>query len=539
MGRLIILHPIPFLHPERPTLTPLCNRHQAGSLATTRFQRAIPPFIPPFITPLQPETPCTATSARCTDPAGDGCFLAAAMAKSGGAKQPPWQAQLDSGVPLRLMNSLTRKPEVFVPRSGGRHVRWYSCGPTVYDASHMGHARSYITFDILRRILQDYFMYDVEFVMNITDVDDKIIMKARQHYLYEQYVAGKPDPATVTTDAKDAVGEYGPWARTRAGCFVVLANPTRTPQYKSQRCRTEHGVSSLTPPATRRWNLRTPRPCPWADALTKKLEGMTVADEKYGLYTKQLATVEAGLTKLQASASEEALQGLLTSAKDQLSGVLDKRHGSTVKDHSIFTKLTVHWEKEYFKDMRALNVLPPDILTRVTEYVEEIIAFVQKIADNGFAYESNGSVYFNTPKFATCGHHDYAKLVPEAVGDAAALADGEGALATEGEKKSSRDFALWKKSKPGEPAWSSPWGEGRPGWHIECSAMAADAFGELLDIHTGGVDLKFPHHDNEIAQSEAYYGCAQWTNYFLHSGHLNIEGLKMSKSLKNFITIQV
>lgn len=251
---------------------------------------------------------------------------------------------------------------------------------------------------------------------------------------------------------------------------------------------------------------------------------------------------------------------------------MPSQHGSTVKDHSIFTKLTQHWEKEYFKDMAALNVrartrqptllmrtgftlrlrlppgstclcgramklcllmpshrgqrhdclacarssavrlpllvvrcaqvLPPDVLTRVTEYVEEIVAFVQQIIANGFAYESNGSVYFNTPHFATCGHHHYAKLMPEAVGDMAALADGEGALASTDEKRSQQDFALWKRSKPGEPAWHSPWGEGRPGWHIECSAMAADAFGELLDIHTGGVDLKFPHHDNEIAQSE-------------------------------------
>ena len=118
------------------------------------------------------------------------------------------------------------------------------------------------------------------------------------------------------------------------------------------------------------------------------------------------------------------------------------------------------------------------------------------------------------------------------------MREGEGALTAESDKQSPDDFALWKKSKEGEPKWPSPWGDGRPGWHIECSTMAAENFSCPIDIHSGGVDLRFPHHDNEIAQSEAYYQQKQWVNYFLHSGHLNIEGLKMSKSLKNFITIQ-
>merc|ERR1719238_482360 len=120
------------------------------------------------------------------------------------------------------------------------------------------------------------------------------------------------------------------------------------------------------------------------------------------------------------------------------------------------------------------------------------------------------------------------------------MAEGEGALsaAKAGEKKSPNDFALWKFSKPGEPAWPSPWGPGRPGWHIECSVMASEVLGENMDIHAGGCDLKFPHHDNELAQAEAYWGHHQWVNYFLHCGHLHIKGLKMSKSLKNFITIR-
>merc|ERR1712130_55597 len=118
------------------------------------------------------------------------------------------------------------------------------------------------------------------------------------------------------------------------------------------------------------------------------------------------------------------------------------------------------------------------------------------------------------------------------------MGDGEGALGSTGEKRSQTDFALWKASKRGEPSWDSPWGKGRPGWHIECSAMASDVLGNNFDIHTGGEDLKFPHHDNEIAQSEAQSGEKQWINYFWHSGHLNIAGLKMSKSLKNFLSIK-
>ncbi len=124
--------------------------------------------------------------------------------------------------------------------------------------------------------------------------------------------------------------------------------------------------------------------------------------------------------------------------------------------------------------------------------------------------------------------------------DANLVAEGEGALADlQAQKRSAQDFALWKKSKEGEPSWQSPWGTGRPGWHIECSAMASDVLGETIDIHSGGEDLRFPHHDNELAQSEAYFDRGQWINYFLHSGHLHIEGKKMSKSLKNFITIRV
>ncbi|GMI42057.1 hypothetical protein TeGR_g10241 [Tetraparma gracilis] len=189
--------------------------------------------------------------------------------------------------------------------------------------------------------------------------------------------------------------------------------------------------------------------------------------------------------------------------------------------------------------MADLGVKTPDVMTRVSEFMPEIITYIQTIIDNGFAYESNGSVYFAVSEFHEHPKHCYCKLVPSGMSNAELLAEGEGVLSGAAdfvsEKRKPNDFALWKKSKEGEPSWNSPWGEGRPGWHIECSVMASDVFRRLgdpeggMDIHSGGVDLKFPHHDNEMAQAEAESGSGQWVNYF---------GFKMSKSLKNFITIQ-
>jgi cysteinyl-tRNA synthetase len=315
-------------------------------------------------------------------------------------KQPPWHQPSPTHIThetgLTVLNSLTRSKDLFLTQTGSSQVTWYMCGPTVYAPSHMGHARTYLGFDILRRILQDYFQYKVTLIMNITDIDDKIIERARE-------------------------------------------------------------------------------------------QGMTS------------------------------------------------------------TELSRKFEQDFHQDMQALGVQPPTVVTRVTEYMEEIVTYIQNICDKGLAYESNGSVYFNVKAFeATPGMH-YCKLEPEQVLNAQLLAEGEGKLTQTqdfvNDKQSPRDFALWKKSKANEPQWESPWGPGRPGWHIECSAMATDVLQQLagtktMDIHSGGIDLKFPHHDNEMAQAEAECGACQWVNYFVHAGHLHIKGFKMSKSLKNFITIQ-
>ncbi|KER21940.1 hypothetical protein T265_09842 [Opisthorchis viverrini] len=246
-----------------------------------------------------------------------------------------------------------------------------------------------------------------------------------------------------------------------------------------------------------------------------------------------------GLLSSQPPNGGDAVAYLINHARDAIADVLDQKHGASITDHRIFEALARNFEDEYHKDMQALNILKPDVLVRVTEFIGQIIEFIQRIIENGFGYvAASGSVYFDTNKFACDPMHFYGKLVPTAYGDTEQLAAGEGELAAGGEKRSPSDFALWKSSKRGEPAWPSPWGLGRPGWHIECSVMASNVLGDSMEIHSGGVDLRFPHHDNELAQSEAYFGHSHWVHYFLHSGHLTISGCKMSKSLKNFITIR-
>ena len=292
---------------------------------------------------------------------------------------------------LRVKNSLTKEKDIFEPVDP-LEVKLYICGPTVYDVSHMGHARTYVSFDIIRRIMTDYFGYNIKYVMNVTDIDDKIIRKA-------------------------------------------------------------------------------------------------------------------------------------------------------MNDKIDFRDIARKYENEFMDDMSNLNCLLPDCVTRVSEYVPEILDYIQQIIDNGYAYESGGSVYFDVQKYDACEKHTYAKLEPDSKADPDKLAEGEGVLAdvdgAANEKKNKSDFCLWKKSKADEPSWESQWGNGRPGWHIECSAMASSIFKTWpIDVHCGGVDLRFPHHDNELAQSEAYYDCDCWINHFWHTGKLYIEGRKMSKTDKNYITIK-
>ncbi|CAD6191916.1 unnamed protein product [Caenorhabditis auriculariae] len=416
--------------------------------------------------------------------------------------QKPWQVPQNSTTlpQLKIYNSLSRQKELFVPNEG-RRVKWYICGPTVYDSSHMGHARSYLSLDILRRVFIDYFGYDVQFIMNITDIDDKIIKRARQRYLLTSYLDESKEAPSVEKVITDVLAALE--------LFRFKYNDELDPDKKKM-----YEV----------FDSQGAKKC--ADDLEKSM----IAKDQSGI--------------------ESAKGRLLNEARDVLSEWLDATHGKEIRDHSVFDQLAKTYENEFFADMARLHVLPVDVLTRVSEYVPEVIKYVERIISNGYAYASaDGSVYFDTKAFEANPKHYYAKLVPEAYGTEV---DGEAMLKnmreSEGElsmgtdrlqaKRSPNDFALWKTSKDGEPFWDSPWGKGRPGWHIECSVMSSAITGSKLDIHAGGFDLKFPHHDNEIAQVEAHYDDPHWVNYFLHCGTLRIAGMKMSKSLKNFITIR-
>lgn len=196
--------------------------------------------------------------------------------------------------------------------------------------------------------------------------------------------------------------------------------------------------------------------------------------------------------------------------------------GITVKD------LGDRFIKEYFEDSHALGIHEATIHPKATENIDAIIDIVKKLVDKGYAYEVDGNVYFSTKKF-----REYGKLSKQPLEDLEAGAR----IDVSEHKRDAMDFALWKAQKPGEPAWESPWGMGRPGWHIECSAMANKYLGETIDLHSGGQDLIFPHHENEIAQSECANG-KPFAHYWMHNGYININNQKMSKSLGNFFTVR-
>ncbi len=276
---------------------------------------------------------------------------------------------------MRIFNSSSRKKEDFVPIKEG-HVGMYVCGPTVYNFFHIGNARPFLMFDVLRRYLE-YKGYQVTYVQNFTDIDDKMIKRAAE-------------------------------------------------------------------------------------------EGVTVKE----LGDKYIA--------------------------------------------------------EYFKDAHALGIRDATVHPRATEHIGRIIKLVKQLEDKGIAYRAGGDVYYDVSAFA-----GYGKLSGQNLEDL----DAGARVDVEDIKRNPGDFALWKAQKPGEPAWNSPWGMGRPGWHVECSAMSMAYLGESFDIHAGGKDLLFPHHENEIAQSEGATG-KPYVRYWMHNGFLNIDNEKMSKSAGNFFTVR-
>jgi cysteinyl-tRNA synthetase len=276
---------------------------------------------------------------------------------------------------IRIFNTLTKKKEYFETVEP-RKVRMYVCGPTVYDSSHMGHARSVVVFDVIVRYLRNQG-YEVTYVRNFTDIDDKIINRANE----------------LGIDTKDLAEKY---------------------------------------------------------------------------------------------------------------------------------------IKEFYEDMDALNVQRATLEPRATEHISDIIQVVQKLIQKKMAYPLDGDVYFSVESF-----RDYGKLSGRKLEDMEAGAR----VAVDERKRNPFDFALWKSAKPDEPSWDSPWGKGRPGWHIECTAMSSSLLGETIDIHGGGKDLVFPHHENEIAQSEAAFG-KELVKYWIHNGFVNINQEKMSKSLGNFLLIK-
>ncbi len=281
----------------------------------------------------------------------------------------------DEKKPLFLYNTLTRRKSELSPRDEGK-VGMYVCGPTVYDYSHIGHARAYVFFDVLFRFLK-FLGYDVTYVRNVTDLDDKLIKKANEEGLEVREVA-----------------------------------------------------------------------------------------ERY------------------------------TAA--------------------------------FHEDMERLGNLPPSVEPRATDHIDEMHGLITALLDRGIAYQVDGDVYYSVDAFPGYGKLSRRELQKHIAG---ARVDVDERL------KSPADFALWKSAKPGEPSWPSPWGPGRPGWHIECSAMSQKYLGADFDIHGGGMDLIFPHHENEIAQSEGAYG-EPFCRVFLHNGFVNVNKEKMSKSLGNFFLIR-
>ncbi|PGH34382.1 cysteine-tRNA ligase [[Emmonsia] crescens] len=476
-------------------------------------------------------------------------------------EQAPWAQPLSHPgtnlPPLEIYNSLTRSKNTFIPKDPeGRRVAWYSCGPTVYDDAHLGHARNYVTTDIIRRIMQDYFNFEVQFVMNITDVDDKvllpltsclfgpqnssanfqIIVRARQQHLFADYVAKHH----VVDDnvIKTARLAFAAFLKAKLPLVDSEVHPSdfqqeaqKTYAFVINGGALEGNKKPGSDEAKVKMNIKS-------GSLSGKVVGEALKRMENSVGVSQPGEQHDAAS---TEGSQPSSEDFYSICEDVFLVYLDKVSRSSIPDddYSIFSKLTKYYEDRFMEDMRNLNVLDPDKLTRVTEYGPEIVKFVEQIVQRKFGYPTpDGSVYFDIKSFEQAGNY-YARLEPWSRNDRSLQKEGEGALSQHViAKHSKNDFALWKASQPGEPSWPSPWGKGRPGWHIECSAMASAELGSQMDIHSGGIDLSFPHHDNELAQSEAYWQGGQWVNYFMHMGHLSIQGAKMSKSLKNFTTVR-
>jgi cysteinyl-tRNA synthetase len=250
--------------------------------------------------------------------------------------------------------------------------------------------------------------------------------------------------------------------------------------------------------------------------------GMTVYDFCHVGHARVMVVFDVVTRYLRASGYDVTYVRNITDIDDKIIARANE-NSETIQD------LTERFIDEMNLDAAALGVLPPDIEPKATESMSDIISMVETLIAKGFAYAAdNGDVYYDVSKF-----DDYGKLSGRNIDE---LRAGERVAVNEA-KNDPLDFVLWKAAKPEEPAWDSPWGRGRPGWHIECSAMSANCLGEHFDIHGGGQDLQFPHHENEIAQSEGAHGC-QSVNYWMHNGFVRIDDEKMSKSLGNFFTVR-
>lgn len=250
--------------------------------------------------------------------------------------------------------------------------------------------------------------------------------------------------------------------------------------------------------------------------------GMTVYDYCHLGHARVLVAFDVIVRYLRAIGYEVTYVRNITDIDDK---ILQRAQ----ENNEPFTALTARYIRAMHEDERALQVLPPDHEPRATEHIEGMLAMIQTLMDNGYAYQAdNGDVYYAVARFPRYGQLS-GRNMDELLAGARVEVDEA--------KHDPRDFVLWKAAKPGEVSWPSPWGAGRPGWHIECSAMSTSCLGDSFDIHGGGPDLRFPHHENEIAQSEAATG-KTYVNYWMHAGAVRLDGEKMSKSLGNFFTIR-